>query len=286
MTKGASIIGRVRETRELNALYESGRPELVAVFGRRRVGKTYLVDETFKGRITLRHAGLSPADPSGSGTLDAQLEHFYHSLRLQGYGARKRPRSWLEAFFLLEQHLEQIDDGSRQLVFIDELPWLDTSRKPAWSSAASPTTRGVSSATSASPRTWAPSSSRRGRGFAFEDVCFNHIDQIKAALGIGGVATTHSAWSEETEDGDGVQVDLLISRNDNVVNMCEAKFYSDDFTVTKSYYRQLLRRQEVFAGRISPKAVVHSTLVTTFGLKRNGYSGAFANVVTLDDLFE
>ena len=56
------MIGRKRETKELNRLYDSGRAELVAIYGRRRIGKTYLVDETFDGRITFKHAGLSPAD--------------------------------------------------------------------------------------------------------------------------------------------------------------------------------------------------------------------------------
>ena len=56
------MIGRKRETKELNRLYNSGRAELVAVYGRCRIGKTFLVDETFEGRITFKHAGLSPAD--------------------------------------------------------------------------------------------------------------------------------------------------------------------------------------------------------------------------------
>ena len=55
------MIGREKETSELVELYNRKNAELVAVYGRRRVGKTYLVDETFKGRITFRHAGLSPA---------------------------------------------------------------------------------------------------------------------------------------------------------------------------------------------------------------------------------
>ena len=56
------IIGREKETDELNELYNSGRAEFIAVYGRRRVGKTFLVDETLKGKITFRHSGLSPVD--------------------------------------------------------------------------------------------------------------------------------------------------------------------------------------------------------------------------------
>ena len=58
------MIGRKKETEKLTELYNRNKAELVAIYGRRRVGKTYLVDETFKGRITFRHAGLSPIEVS------------------------------------------------------------------------------------------------------------------------------------------------------------------------------------------------------------------------------
>ena len=124
------------------------------------------------------------------------------------------------------------------------------------------------------------------RGFAFENVCFNHIEPIKKALGISGVISSASAWSKRSEVESGAQIDLLISRNDNVVNMCELKFYSGDFIVNKDYYKVLLHRQELLAKEISPKASIHSTLITTFGLVKNEYSGAFVKVLTLDDLFD
>ena len=122
------MVGRKKEISELNSLYYSDKAELVAIYGRRRIGKTYLVDETFKGRITFRHAGLSPVDENKKGMLKAQLEHFYYSLLIQGMKKSKKPENWLEAFYMLEMHLEKIDDGSRQLIFLDELPWLDTPR--------------------------------------------------------------------------------------------------------------------------------------------------------------
>ena len=56
------MIGREKEIKEISQLYESGKAEFVAVYGRRRVGKTFLVDESLKGKITFRHAGLSPVD--------------------------------------------------------------------------------------------------------------------------------------------------------------------------------------------------------------------------------
>ena len=122
------LIGREKEIRELNKLYDKNNAELVAIYGRRRVGKTTLIDETFAGRITFRHAGLSPAGESAKGLLRTQLDHFHNSLVLSGMEKRDRPDNWLDAFLLLEQFLQKMDDGSRQVVFLDELPWLDTPR--------------------------------------------------------------------------------------------------------------------------------------------------------------
>ena len=124
------------------------------------------------------------------------------------------------------------------------------------------------------------------RGFAYENVCFNHVTQIKKALGISGVITTHSAWSKRADDTEGTQIDLLIMRNDNVVNMCEIKYYGAEFHVSKEYHRALLKRQELLAKEISSKMSIYNTLITTFGLSYNEYSGIFTNVITLDDLFQ
>jgi len=123
------------------------------------------------------------------------------------------------------------------------------------------------------------------RGYAFENVCFTHLSQIKHALGISGVISSASAWAKRGDAEPGAQIDMVIVRNDNVVNMCEMKYYSGDFTVDRAYYSLLLRRQELLAGQVSAKTAVRSTLITTFGLVRNEYSGVFTNVVTIDDLF-
>ncbi len=475
------MIGREKEVRELNKLYARNRAELVAVYGRRRVGKTYLIDETFAGRITFRHAGLSPTDADPKGLLRAQLNHFYNSLILFGMEESARPDNWLDAFLLLERFLQKIDNGSRQLVFLDELPWLDTPRSGfiqafegfwnnwgchrknlmvvvcgsanSWmmnslvnnhgglynrvtyeiklspftlheceaflqsgnvrlsrydiaqgymifggipyylgyfdgefslaqnvdrmifagnaklkdeydrlfqSVFVNPDTEkaivaflatrnagytrkeiaaklGMSdggrltvnlnalivsdfivkyvpfgmgkreehykvvdpfclfylhfvhaisgenesfwqeNVTSQPVVTW--------RGFAFENVCFNHIRQIKKALGISGVITSASAWSKREDDREGTQIDLLLKRNDNVLNMCEIKYYGGKYTVKKDDYLTMLGRQEILMGKVGPKMAVRSTLITTYGLTQNEYSGVFTNVITLDDLF-
>ncbi len=125
------------------------------------------------------------------------------------------------------------------------------------------------------------------KGYAFENVCFNHIRQIKAALGISGVSTKESLWAKRgDEDSAGAQIDLLIERKDNVINMCEVKFYNDEFFVDRNYHFTLVRRKKMVLDMVSPRIAVHNTLITTYGLKRNEYSEDFINIVTLEDLFK
>ena len=123
-------------------------------------------------------------------------------------------------------------------------------------------------------------------GLAFENLCFNHIKQIKAALGISGVSTDESLWSKkENTEEEGTQIDLIIERKDNVVNMCEVKFYSDEFVADKDCHFSLVRRERLLREIIPKKASIHNTLITTFGLKHVEYFGDFVNIITLDDLF-
>lgn len=122
------IIGRKQEIAELNRACESGRAEFVAVYGRRRVGKTFLINEVLRDHIAFRHTGLSPYDRKRKVTLRDQLQNFHFSLIRYGMEGGEAPRSWMEAFFKLELFLEQQDNGTRQVVFIDELPWMDTPR--------------------------------------------------------------------------------------------------------------------------------------------------------------
>ena len=123
-----TIIGRKQEIAELTRRYESGRVEFIAVYGRRRVGKTFLVNEVLGDGMAFHHTGLSPYDRKRKVSLKAQLQNFHFSLIRHGLEGIAQPKSWMEAFFLLEQLLERLDNGSRQVVFIDELPWMDTAR--------------------------------------------------------------------------------------------------------------------------------------------------------------
>lgn len=479
------MIGRKQEKDILNKLYDSNKAQLVAVYGRRRVGKTYLINEVFGDRITFRHAGLSPIETdtdSSVSPLKKQLKHFYNSLVLQGMEKSKCPENWLDAFLMLELFLQSKDNGSRQLVFIDELPWLDTpksgfitafegfwntwacSRKnlmlvvcgsaTSWmtdklinnhgglynrltreiklspfslseceqyfiseniklsrydivqsymitggipyylsyyqsglslaqnidelffkknaplkdefsrlfnaifsnSDAMISITKAIGSkhygctryeisditgisvggtltkALSAliasdfiikyvpfgcskkeeyykltdsfcnfylrfvenenklSNQFWLENVNSQKiitwRGIAFENVCFNHISQIKNALGISGVSTNQSAWSKRSENETGTQIDMIIERKDNIVNMCEIKFYGDEFVVDKKYDKIIRNRMSLLAKELSSRTAIHSTLITTYGLIYNEYSGAFVKVIDMNMLFD
>ena len=122
------VIGRKQEIAELNRRLKSGRAEFIAVYGRRRVGKTFLINEVFRDNMVFHHTGLSPYEREKRMTLKDQLQNFYFSLIRHGMEDINPPKTWLEAFFLLEQFLTRIDNGTRQVVFIDELPWMDTPR--------------------------------------------------------------------------------------------------------------------------------------------------------------
>ena len=123
------IIGRQSEIAELEKLYEGKRPEFVVLYGRRRVGKTFLMNEVFKGKETFSHTALSTIELKGKNLLANQLQHFTHSLIRYGAEFESTPENWLDAFFILEQFLEKkAVKGERLLVCIDELPWLDTPR--------------------------------------------------------------------------------------------------------------------------------------------------------------
>lgn len=126
------LVAREKETEKLNELYESASSELVALYGRRRAGKTFLIEEVFSGRITFRYAALSSADDRAADSsggrilMKEQLKAFYRSLRQMGMRGSSIPQSWLEAFHLLGDFLQDRDDGHRQLVVLDEIQLLDT----------------------------------------------------------------------------------------------------------------------------------------------------------------
>lgn len=112
---------------------------------------------------------------------------------------------------------------------------------------------------------------RAWSGYAFEMLCLSHIQQIKKALGISGVQSLVSSWRSASSDK-GVQIDLVIDRNDNTVNLCEIKFYNQPFTITKAYYDNLLTKENDFLEETKTHKSIMTTFITTYGLVRNEYS--------------
>ncbi|HRD44524.1 MAG TPA: ATP-binding protein, partial [Ferruginibacter sp.] len=73
-------------------------------------------------------------------------------------------------------------------------------------------------------------------GYAFENICMMHVNQVKAALGIQGVYTLINSWMFKGNDAlPGAQIDMIIDRADNTINLCEAKFTNGNFIITKNY---------------------------------------------------
>lgn len=477
-----AIVGRKQEIEELKKIYYSDRPEFVAVYGRRRVGKTFLIKQALKDKFTFQHTGVSPVDQEDEkNRLRTQLESFYYSLLNHGLEGFKQPKTWMEAFFQLTQLLQKLDHGQRMVIFIDELPWMDTPRSrflsafesfwngwcnghdnvmlvvcgsaTSWMLSNLSRSKGglygrLTDEIKVSPFTlkeceeyfehenidlsrydimqshmifggipyylsyfrkgysfeqnadmilygskprltdefnrlfkaifanaedckkiirllatrnygftreeiaaatglplggslsetlgglaesdfivrYSPYGKGSGeyyklidnfclfwlkfvepnqadatyindnftsdimkswRGIAFEQICWQHIAQIKQALGIGGVKASLSAWKVQgTESKAGAQIDLLILRDDNIVNLCEMKFSSAPYSIDKEEEAKLLHRIEALKESLNTtKQTVHLTLITTCGLVQGKHSGKVQKVVTSDDLF-
>lgn len=471
------IIGRKIEKEELLSALEADESQFIAVYGRRRVGKTYLIRETFDYHFAFHHTGLA------KGSLTEQLAEFQESLRQAGMKLPRRPKSWMEAFHMLSDLISEIGGDEKKVIFIDELPWMDTVRSNlltavehfwnGWASArkdivlivcgsatawvqkkilknygglhnrvnikmrVNPFTlaeceqymesRGIEfsrkqltlgyMAMGGIPYYWslmnkkwsldqnidelffkndgqlqkeydalyaslfkypepyikvvnALGKVRQGlqreeilrhtklsdnktfadvlsdleecgfirkysaigkkshgafyqlidnytlfylnfikmnkendehfwtnsidtptrtswSGLAFERLCLWHIPQIKSALGIQGVNSSTYSWrTVANEFHGGAQVDLLIDRKDDVINLCEMKYSDDDYAIDSEEEKKLRNRKTAFKLDTKTKKSIFTTLVTTYGLRKNSHSEIVQNVVTMDDLFK
>ncbi|MBQ8502258.1 MAG: ATP-binding protein [Bacteroides sp.] len=471
------LIGREQEKKELLDALASDYSEFIAVYGRRRVGKTFLIRETFNYKFTFQHTGMANA------TSKSQLTNFRDSLIEQGATKVPKLNNWLEAFSALKLFLNASTD-ERKLVFIDELPWLDTPKSdflPAlelfWNGWATSrkdivlivcgsatswivekiinnhgglhnrltkriklnpftlkecesfieskhismnryqivetymvlggipyywnflrkgqsvaqnmdrlffqesgellnefdmlyaslfrfpegyikivtalgekkvgmtrkeiidSTRITDSGTltrilkelewcgfirkynnigkatkesiyqlmdnytlfyfqfirknhPADEHFWTNSQNsplyHAWSGLAFERVCLQHIPAIKKALGISEVLTNVYSWrkkADETLGIPGIQIDLLIDRNDQVINLCEMKFSKAEYAITKNYDMSLRQKLEVFRMATNCKKSIHLTMVTTYGLTDNVYAEIVQNSIVMDNLF-
>lgn len=467
------IIGRQKEQNILNSLKESGKSEFVALYGRRRVGKTFLVREFFADGFTFQFSGLANA------TTKEQLLHFHMTLKRQSSKDICLPKNWLEAFEQLIDFVE-VSKQERKVVFLDELPWLDTPRSNfiqalehfwnGWASARhdillivcgsatswmidklinnhgglhnritsrillepftlkecegyfkamnmdytryqiaecymvmggipfylsmlqkglsvsqnidnlffeenaqlrnefanlyaalfrnsedyikvveamSKKNKGVSR-DEISKACKIPSSGaltlilknlescgfirsytafgkqerdklyqlmdfytlfyfkyikankyndehfwthsldtpqhNAWAGNSFEMLCLHHVKNVKIALGVAGVQTLVSTWRSKTA-AKGAQVDLIIDRKDQTINLCEMKFSTQAYSISKKEEELLQTRKLAFMEETKTRKAVHLTMVTTFGVKPNMYSDRIQSEVTLEDLF-
>ena len=134
---------------------------------------------------------------------------------------------------------------------------------------------------SAQGRAWA--------GYAFEMLCLKHVAKIKRALGISGVLTSASGWVYKPPTAShekGAQIDLLIDRADNCINLCEIRYANDEYVINKSCDAELRERKQIFIRKTKTQKSVFLTLISPYGVKKNvGYFDTVDVAVTLDDLF-
>ena len=124
-------------------------------------------------------------------------------------------------------------------------------------------------------------------GYAYENTCLKHLPQIKKALGISGIYTQSSTFFQKGNDEKkGAQIDLLLDRNDQIINLFEIKFYNTEFTLTEADARTLRNQMRVFKEKTGTKKYLIMSLITTFGLQHNKHSlGLIEQALTMDDLF-
>jgi uncharacterized protein len=123
-------------------------------------------------------------------------------------------------------------------------------------------------------------------GLAFESVCLLHTEAIKQVLGIAGIYTDTTIWKSTKQASSGAQIDLVINRNDNCINLCEMKFYENNFSIDKNYATQLQNKKDIFKQETKTKKQLFITMVTTYPIEQNINSiGLIDNNITLEKLF-
>ena len=472
---GQTIVGRKKELSLINQYFNSGKAEFIAVYGRRRVGKTFLIRQHFRNQFAFDMTGIM------EGTKSEQMTAFHTALKTYGYTGKKNT-NWIDAFFALRQVLEsRIEEGKRCVIFIDELPCLDTPKAgfvnalghfwnnwANWQSeimlivcgsATSWMVRnvidnhgglhdritheihlhpftlteteeffklngfswnrlsimqtymaigGIPYYMSLFERTDSPATgldrlffsgnaelkkeyrrlfsslfknphpyleiitllskhpkgmtreeistelktSNNGKlgemltdliycdflqknnvrekriksnsaiyqlidfytifyntfanknimeehfwtrnintpeiniwyGLAFERVCKAHIEKIKTALGIASVSTEYYSWRSNLIEK-GAQIDIIIDRADNTINLCEVKYSENLYSLDKEEYMKIQNRISVFKEATNTRSNIIPTLITTFGMKEGTYSDQIIAKINMEDLF-
>lgn len=123
------------------------------------------------------------------------------------------------------------------------------------------------------------------KGYAFEQVCLAHSEQIRTALGISGVSVQISSWQSK-QSSPGAQIDLIIDRKDGVINLCEIKYYKSEYVISSKEEKVLRNKITAFDREIKTTKATHLTMITTHGVEKNKHSGIVHSEVILDDLFK
>ena len=113
------------------------------------------------------------------------------------------------------------------------------------------------------------------------------MEQIKKGLGIPAVRSEIWSWEKKGDDAKkGAQIDIVIDRNDRVISLCEAKFYSHEYELKKSDDEDLKTKVSVFREETKTNKTIQVVLITTYGVKKNKYSNYIGKVIDMDKLFE
>ncbi|MBO4395853.1 MAG: ATP-binding protein [Eubacterium sp.] len=121
-------------------------------------------------------------------------------------------------------------------------------------------------------------------GNSFEIVCLNHIREIKQILGISGIESTEYSWRSSSVSK-GAQIDMLIDRSDNCINICEMKFTNQPYIIDVEYEKNLIHKTECFREETKTDKSLHLTMICSAGLQHNAHSGIITNEIDADDLF-
>ena len=120
------------------------------------------------------------------------------------------------------------------------------------------------------------------RGHAFEILCMYHIENIKKALGISGVRTNEYAWISEKNK---TQIDLVIERDDGIINICEEKFTDTAFSVSPEYEQNLLKKRDTYREETKTKKALKIVMISAENIAGKANTEKISMVLTLDDLF-
>ncbi len=205
-------------------------------------------------RRELLHAAGLPDGGAATATLD-ELEQSGFIRRYFPFGKTKRDALYqlIDPYSLF--YLTFVKDSKAE----GRGAWLAQSNSPRW-------------------RAWS--------GYAFEYICRYHIHSIKKHLGISGIYTEVSTWRSK-QKAHGAQIDLLIDRSDRVISICEIKFSTKAFSITKEYAEKLRNKSAVFREETGTNKTLFLTMITTFGLKPNNYAGQLVNdALDMNALFD